>query len=342
MKCLRIMVSSALLLMLCSGCTAQLDSGVNEDEARIVYSLRLTQDFLADDVLGFMAGDSIPSGAIADGVLIIGADGAGFTQDILFELVKMEWKGQVTVVSEKAINGEVPSSWACVVDPDLLPKLRATSFPALYIVEDGIVRFRVNPFTVICWEGVVAALHGDYGATGAFLRQGDSVGTLSLSDTNGNPVVLKPDESTVVVLLTPSCTICSDAIDWVTHLPGDLRSKLLFIISDVSDEALTALEALKEKTGVDPGFDLGQAKTGLSDKTLQMMDRLKDYGPVFLDLSDGVQHRWGVTIWPSLVVTDCFGVAQSRMALSWAQGPTDGLYFADPVDALRNVLSKLP
>lgn len=345
MKKVALIAGLCLILVGCGMKATPANFSGQEQRGQLVHSILRSDQYFSDRASGIAVGESMAVGMGPEKTLILALNEKESTgTELLITLVEKRWTGKVIVCLQKQPEYELPNGWNVIVDEQLLRDLGIRVMPSIYITEGEVVRFRMSPFVLSMWEQLALGFDGDYSHSMPVFQSGEQLPTIELTDKIGNRANLVIEKPTVLILLDTSCVVCDAAVDWLAHNHKKIDSEIVVVITRADTYRMERMSALRSVCGVDGDVSVAH----LEETVLIAQEKQTKYTQltprslkVVFDNQDQVLGDWGIYSWPTLVILDSKGRIVERMVLSWGEGNLDGVVFADPLESISGVLSRL-
>lgn len=347
MQSLRVTLCLLLLLALSlTACSSPLpvadDEGADTGEF-LMHSIERTRRTFGDDVLGLQLGEQAP-GVFQEGknLVLLTDQHWGSRLDLLLDLIRNEWTEKVTIVSEEDLNLEAETNWEVLIDAGLIAEMKTNVFPALYVIDSGIVVHRVLPALPAFGIRIVEGLRGNYVNSTGFAQIGKRLPYAELEQEAGRLWDNDIRRSSIFVIVDTSCFVCDPAVEWAASLGGLDADTFLVITASNECRTENGLYLQQQYPELMPGVIRAPDVTAEEKAVADFINSFGSTKNVLLDRTESVFGSWGVTSWPSVIITDKEGRVVEKMLLSWGRGRMDGVTMAYPTETVEGVLARLP
>lgn len=333
------------LIISATACTqvAPPDSSFSEsdNDESLVHSVTRSQEMFSDDALGLQPGANAPSIFQEGKRLVVLTDRAGKTLDWLLSLVSREWNDSVTVVGKESLDIDAGVGWDIIEDPDLITEMKTNIFPAMYIVENGIVSYRAMPTMPVFAKGIIDGLRGAYENSTTYAQTGVKLPQVNLEEKDGSLWSNNIRRNTVFIMVDTSCFVCAPAVEWAATL-NNLDADVFLVVTASGKHRYNNMLYLQQEH---PDLVPGEFEPPGEAEEIALADYISIFGRpgnVLIDRQESVYSQWGVISWPSVIITDKDGLVVEKMVLSLGSGRIDGTRFAYPTETVEGVLARLP
>lgn len=334
------------LVLTLTGCTRtpipDNDSlGGGEEEELLLHSVIRSEETFSDAVLGLQSGAKAPSTFQGNKQLVVLGSGRERMFSWLLSLIEAEWAGAVTIVGKESLDLDINADWEVLQDPELMAEIKTNVFPALYIIEKGIIVFRSLPAVPTFSMRVIEGLRGNYANSTTYAETGQRLPQANLENRDGSPWSNHIRRNSVFVVVDTSCFVCAPAVEWAASLTS-LDADIYLVITASSNHRYDNLLYLQQ---AHPELVPGEFEPPGTEEGEMLDEYLRIFGKqgnVLIDRQDSACERWGINSWPCVIITDKDGLVVEKMVLSLGSGRIDGSRFAYPSETVEGVLARLP
>lgn len=340
---LLLLLALTLSLTACTRSAPVAEEGGPDTEEFLMHSIERTRRTFGDDALGLQRGDQVPV-VFQEGrnLVLLTDEYLGTTLELLLELIRIEWTDKVTIVSNVELDLEAEPNWEIINDEGLIKEMNTSIFPALYVIEDGVVVHRVLPALPAFGIRIIEGLRGNYENSTGFAQIGKRLPHAELEQETGKPWNNDIRRNSVFVIVDTSCSVCVPAVEWAASLRGLDADIFLVVTASATYRTDNGLYIQQQHPDLMPGTIRAPDAEAEEKTVAEFIATFGGPQNVLIDRTESIFASWGVTSWPAAIITDKEGRVAEKMLLSWGSGRMDGIGMAHPTETVEGVLARLP